>query len=267
MDLNEFRQTAHEQLLNYPSVRFHMGAATRVSKNGGAGFAVQLADSASQHCRKLLLASGVFDELPKIANIHRYFGISVHPCPYCEGWEMKDLPVAVYGKGRRGFEMARAITAWSSDILLCTEGPARLSAAQRQALAANQIEVVTTPIAELSGENGRLQAIHFADGTHRERGVLFFDTPSHPQSQFAMQLGCRMTRSGSIHCGEYEASCVPGVYAAGNILKDVQLSIVAAAEGARAAFGINRALTREDFARGTRYASAPSGERVQNISW
>ena len=76
-----------------------------------------------------------------------------------------------------------------------------------------------------------------------------------------------MTRSGSILCGEYEASSVPGVYAAGNILKDVQLSIVAAAEGARAAFGINRALTREDFARATRYSGATEGARVQNVSW
>ena len=125
MDLDQFRHTAQEQLLNYPSVRFHSGAATGVSKNTGTGFGVQFADSGNQHSRKLLLATGVFDELPKITNIQRFFGISVHPCPYCEGWEMQDRPVAVYGKGRRGFEMARAMTAWSSDILLCTDGPAR----------------------------------------------------------------------------------------------------------------------------------------------
>ena len=65
-----------------------------------------------------------------------------------------------------------------------------------------------------------------------------------------------MDRHGRIRCGQYEATSVPGVFAAGNVLSDVQLSIVAAAEGARAAFGINRALTREDFdgrkARGNR---------------
>jgi thioredoxin reductase len=65
-----------------------------------------------------------------------------------------------------------------------------------------------------------------------------------------------MTACGGIHCGQYEASSVPGVYAAGNILKDVQLSIVAAAEGARAAFGVNRALTREDFARRAQQSAA-----------
>jgi len=57
-------------------------------------------------------------------------------------------------------------------------------------------------------------------------------------------------------CGKYEESSVPGLFAAGNITKGVQLSIVAASEGARAAFGINRALTREDFARRALQAQA-----------
>ena len=247
MELEQFRQTARDQLSQYSGVRFLAVAATKASRSEDGRFRVQFADHTTHSSRKLLLASGVFDELPKIPNIQRFFGTSVHPCPYCEGWEMRDLPVAIYGKGRRGFEMARAMTAWSSDLILCTDGPARLSAAQRQALSANKIEIVTTRVAELVGEGGQLQAIRFTNGTQRARRALFFDTPCHPQSEFAQALGCRLTRSGAILCGKYEASSVPGVYAAGNIVKDVQLSIVAAAEGARAAFGINQKLTREDF--------------------
>lgn len=78
---------------------------------------------------------------------------------------------------------------------------------------------------------------------------MFFDTPAHGQSPLAGQLGCTFNRHGGVICGKYEATAVPGVFVAGNVIKDVQLSIVAAAEGARAAFGINRALTREDFER------------------
>ena len=89
----------------------------------------------------------------------------------------------------------------------------------------------------------------FADGASLPRDTLFFDTPSRGQSQLAASLGCRFGRDGGVVCGEYEATSVPGVFVAGNITRDVQLSIVAAAEGARAAFGINRALTREDFAK------------------
>jgi thioredoxin reductase len=263
MNLDQFRQTAREQLLQYPGVRFVPAAATNATKSTEAGFRVQFTDGTMQHSRKLLLATGVFDELPKVKNIEHYFGISVHPCPYCEGWEMKGLPIAVYGKGERGFEMARAMTAWTNNIVLCTDGPARLSAVQRAALTDNKIEVVTTTIAELAGEAGHLEMIRFTDGSQKPRRALFFDTPCHSQSALAQQLGCRTTRGGSIHCGQYEETSVPGAYAAGNILKDVQLSIVAAADGARAAFGINRALTREDFSR-TRPAVAARAEQPRS---
>jgi thioredoxin reductase len=77
------------------------------------------------------------------------------------------------------------------------------------------------------------------------------------------QLGCSLERGGRVKSGKYEATTVPGVYAAGNVIQDVQLSIIAAAEGARAAFGINRALTREDFERaatGSKRIDHPLGE-------
>jgi thioredoxin reductase len=87
----------------------------------------------------------------------------------------------------------------------------------------------------------------FRKGAPLERDAMFFDTPSRGQSKLAESLGCRFGRNGGVLCGDYEATSVPGVFVAGNIIRDVQLSIVAAAEGARAAFGINRSLTREDF--------------------
>ncbi|HEY6645420.1 MAG TPA: hypothetical protein VIZ63_25040, partial [Povalibacter sp.] len=105
------------------------------------------------------------------------------------------------------------------------------------------------PISRLVGTRGKLSAIEFDDGQARPRDVLFFDTAASGQSRLAESLGCQFTRKKGVKCGQYEATSVPGVFVAGNIIGDVQLSIVAAAEGARAAFGINRALTREDFDR------------------
>jgi thioredoxin reductase len=111
----------------------------------------------------------------------------------------------------------------------------------------NSIGVETGKIAELCGTDGRLESIRLAGGRMIPRRALFFDMPCQSQSALAKSLGCEMTAKGKVVCGRYEASTVPGVFAAGNILEDVQLAIVAAAEGARAAFGINRALTRENF--------------------
>ena len=213
------------------------------------GFSVALAGGERVRARKLLIATGLFDILPRIPGIDGMFGRSVFQCPYCDGWEMRGKRIAVYGRRQRGFQMARAMTAWGKDIVLCSDGPSRFTAEQRRQLDRNGIRLVETRVTALEGKRGRLQSVVFADGSTLARDTLFFDTPSRGQSRLAASLGCRFGRNGGVLCGEYEATSVPGVYVAGNITRDVQLSIVAAAEGARAAFGINRALTREDFAK------------------
>jgi thioredoxin reductase len=141
------------------------------------------------------------------------------------------------------------MTAWSSDIALCTNGAAKLSESQKTQLRRNGIRIIEHRIDRLIGSLGKLQEIIFHGGDRLKRSALFFDMPCNGQSRLAESLGCEFTRDGGIKCGQHEATSVPGVFVAGNIIKDVQLAIVAAAEGTRAAFGINRALTREDFDR------------------
>ncbi len=198
-------------------------------------------------CRKLLIASGLFDQLPEIPGIADFFGISVFQCPYCDGWELRGKPLAAYGKRKRGLEMARALTAWTRDIVLCTDGPAGFSTSVRAELRRNHIQLCEERISGLEGARGKLRAILLKNGRTLPRAALFFDTTSSGQSHLAESLGCKFTKRGGIKATGYEATSVPGVFVAGNIIKDVQLAIVAAAEGARAAFGINKALTREEF--------------------
>jgi thioredoxin reductase len=259
----EFRRLAHQELARYPSVVFRAAEVTDASRDTDGYFSVTIGKSRAVRTRKLLIATGVFDHLPGLEGIQQFFGTSVFQCPYCDGWEVRDTPIAVYGKRRRGFEMARAMTAWSTDIVLCTDGPAMLSATQRTHLQRNEIAIREERIERLEGARGKLRAIVFRGGSRLERSALFFDTPSSGQSRLAEALGCQFARHGGVKCGQYEATSVPGVFVAGNIIKDVQLVIVAAAEGTRAAFGINRALTREDFERratGSRRIEHPSVE-------
>jgi thioredoxin reductase len=257
----EFRRLAHQELSRYPSVEFRAVEVTGATRSRSGHFSATIGKRVRVRSRKLLIATGVFDHVPKLEGIERFFGTSVFQCPYCDGWEMRNAAIAVYGKQRRGFEMARAMTAWSNDIVLCTDGAARLSATERTHLHRNGIPVIEERIEHLAGTRGRLQEIVFRGGRRLKRSALFFDTPSSDQSQLAAKLGCQFTRHGGIKCGQYEATSVPGVFVAGNIIKDVQLVIVAAAEGTRAAFGINRALTREDFER-----RATGARRIQHPS-
>jgi thioredoxin reductase len=243
----QFRALAHHELARYPSITFRRAKVTAASRAPHDGFNVTLQARRTVWTRKLLLATGVFDHVPPLQGIDRLYGSSVFQCPYCDGWEMRDQPIAVYGKRQRGFEMARALTAWTHDIVLCSDGPSGLGREKVMQLERNGIQLRTERIARLRGTDGKLESIVFRDGTELPRKALFFDTPSSEQSTLAQSLGCEFTRCGGIKCGQYEATSVPGVFAAGNIIRDVQLVIVAAAEGTRAAFGINRALTREDF--------------------
>ena len=255
----EFRRLAHKELARYPSVEFRAVEVTAATRNVDGHFSVTLGKRRRVRSRKLLIATGVFDHLPTLDGIEQFFGTSVFQCPYCHGWEMRDAAIAVYGKRRRGFEMARAMTAWSNNVVLCTDGAARLSDAEKTHLQRNGIPVIEERIERLQGSRGKLREIVFRGGHRLKRTALFFDTPSSSQSQLAEALGCQFARHGGIKCGQHEATSVPGVFVAGNIIKDVQLVIVAAAEGTRAAFGINRALTREDFER-----RATGSRRIQH---
>lgn len=260
-----FRTISRREVLRYPDVRF-LPVEVQSARRAGTGFEVRLAGRRRVHARKLLIATGVYDLLPPLPGIESLFGTSVFQCPYCDGWEMRARRIAVYGKGRRGFEMARALTAWTRDLVLCTDGRARLTAGDRRHLERNGIPLIEKRIARLHGERGRLRAVMFRDGEALPCEALFFDTPSRGQSTLARSLGCSFTRHGGIACGEHEATSVPGVFVAGNIIRDVQLSIVAAAEGARAAFGLNRALTREDFERRATGVRRIEHPRVPSVS-
>lgn len=245
---DEFRARCRNELRRYPGVSFRPLEVTG-ARRVGDGFAVTLGGRQQVRARKLLIATGVLDLVPRIPGIEALFGHSVFQCPYCDGWEKRGQRIAVYGKRRRGYEMSRAMTAWARDIVLCSDGRAELSKAERCALTRNGIHLNEKRIVALEGSRGQLQAVVFRDGERLARDALFFDTPSRGQSTLAEALGCRFNRRGGVLSGDYEATSVPGVFVAGNIIRDVQLSIVAAAEGARAGFGINRSLTREDFER------------------
>lgn len=243
----EFRRIARQQLTQYRSVKFARQMATR-ARQVKDGFEVTVADGKRLRCRKLLLATGVVDELPPIDGIEAFYGRSVFHCPYCDGWESRDQPLAVYSRSANGVGLALELTVWSQDIVLCTDGT-RLDAKHVQRLERHKIPWRRDRIARVEGTAGRLRRIVFANGEAIPRRVMFFSMGQRQASNLAEQLGCGFTHKGAVRTGEYEVTDIHGVYVAGDASKLVQLAIVAAAEGAQAAFAINKALTRDELAR------------------
>ncbi|HET7202578.1 MAG TPA: NAD(P)/FAD-dependent oxidoreductase [Steroidobacteraceae bacterium] len=257
----EFLAMGRAGLSAYPGVEFR-ACAVEAAETLDRQFLLHLADGTRPRGRKLLFATGVRDEMPRLDGVEQFYGRTVHHCPYCDGWESRDEPIVVYGRRTRAFEMSRAMTVWSDDIVLCTDGASGLTAEQKRQLARNGVRIVEDRIERLTGRDGQLEAVVFAGGRRLPRRRMFFDLPSHAQNELPRQLGCRIRRDGSVHCSGYEATDVPGVFIAGNLSGDVQLVVFAAAEGAKAAFGINLSLTREDFelnATGRRIVEHPDG--------
>ena len=210
------------------------------------GFKVTLAGGGECFSRKLLLATGVQDHVPKLEGMEAFYGRSVHHCPYCDGWDWRDQSLAVYGRKQHGYSLALALKNWSRDVVLLSDGPADLDRKQRAELERLQIPVYTAKIARLEGKDGLLERIVFTSAGALERKAMFFSTGQSQCCDLPKDLGCVFTRKGAVETGRMQETNVPGVYVCGDAARDVQFVIVAAAEGAKAAEAINEALMEED---------------------
>jgi thioredoxin reductase len=244
---SEFLAKGRQELSVYENVAFNKDQVHSITRTEnrftaicGGGFAAI--------ARKVLLTTGLKDELPQIEGIETFYGRAVHHCPYCDGYENRDKPIAVYGKDGKGAGLALMMKQWSQDVILCTDGPASFSLDMQARLEKHGIGVCREKIAKLQGDqDGHLHRICFADGNVLERAALFFSTGCAQRSDLWERLGCKRDEKGGIITDPLtEESSVPGVYVAGDASRDVLLIAVAIAEGAKAAVAINRALLRED---------------------
>jgi thioredoxin reductase len=242
----DFLRIGREQLGPYESVELRQIEVVD-GKRTNSGFTLTLADDTTIVSNKLLLATGVRDTLPEIQGILPLYGRSVFHCPYCDGWEMRDRKLAVYGPRETGVGLALELTLWTGDLVLCTDG-LELSSEDRQRLKKHGIGLREERVTRVTGVNGMLRVIDFVNGEPLEREGLFFSTGQHQGSDLARKLGCDFTQEGSVRTGEYETTNVPGLYVAGDASRLVQLAIVAASEGAQAAFAINKELLKAALA-------------------
>lgn len=244
---SELRRIGREQLQPY-GVEIREVTVAEVRREEKR-FEVTLEGGERLLCRKLLLATGLVDRLPDLPGLAALYGKSVHHCPYCEGWEVRDQPIGVYGQGCTGILLAVNMKTWSDDVVLFTDGPASVPKAEAQRLERHGVGVREERIARLEGRDGMLERVVFEDGSSVERRALFLKTRLEQGSDLARKLRCKVTDTHGVETADqHEETTCEGVFVAGDASKDVLLAIMAAAEGADAAFGINCALQEEDLA-------------------
>lgn len=247
-DPKEFVQMARRDVEKYPSVEF-MTSRVVHAEHIPEGFEVEFEDENLPHktCRKILVATGVIDELPPLAGVDKFFGTTLFHCPYCDAYEFSDKRICAYGRGENGRELALELLGWSDDVTLITHGSAELDERQRDQLAKCGIRIIEEKVLELLGSNGCLQEIRFADGTTIGADVMFFKTERYQKSHLAERLGCDIDEKGLYDTQKFESTNIPGLFVAGDASSSLHQVSVATASGAEAAFLINQQLIREQI--------------------
>lgn len=243
----ELLQIGRDQLQPYTTVTFRSEAVTEIAPHPD-GFRVETA-TGTFNARKILLATGLRDELPPLLNVEQFWGRSVFHCPYCDGWEWREQPLAIYANGDFALHLAKIVRNLTADLVVCTGEAATFSAADRQLLLANQIRIIETPVARLEGEGEQLEAIVFADGARLARRALYLRPTLLQHTDLAAKLGCTFTEMGFVQVDAMMRTSVAGVYAAGDMTTMHRQVIVAAAHGATAGGALNMELSTEDFQR------------------
>lgn len=244
----ELRQIGREQLCRYETVQIRNVTVIDALRQNHE-FMVTMENGECVLARRLLLATGLCDEWPKIKGAKELYGRSIFHCPYCDAWEVRHQPLAVYGRGDKGGGgLALELTLWSKDIVLCSDGPAELSDKYRERLKYKGISIREERIIELEGKEGILQNIIFEGGVKLMRRAIFFNTPSPQRSHLASRLGCELDEKGGVKAGKSGIiTNIPGLFVAGDVSRDVFQAIVAASEGSEAAVAINSDLLQEDL--------------------
>lgn len=241
----ELRAISRAQLATYPNVEVHAAtvvAAARVDE----GFEITLENGTRHRSRKLILATGLKDELSPVEGFSRFWSKGVFLCPYCDGWEVRGQPMVVHSRGEIAYKITRLLTSWTQNITLCSDGPAELDESQRKELALAGIQIIEEKLARLEGADS-LERIIFADGTQLECKAIFTRSAQQQPGELAQQLGCKIDQDNFIPSNEAGSTGIPGLYAVGDARTLAQQVVLAAAAGAGAATLINQELVTEMF--------------------
>src|SRR3954453_7594455 len=220
------------------------GAATSLHADV-PGYLVNLADGQQLRARRLLVTTGLRDELPDIPGLRDRWARDVLHCPYCHGYEVLDRRLGVLGGNDGGVRYAQIVRQWTDDLVYFT-GPNTLTPTERAELVAHAVGIVEGTIDELVIEDDHLRGVQLADGCVVPRDVLFVPPRLVPNSDLLISLGCDVDAAGWVVADRTGRTSVPGVWAAGNVVDPTAQVITAAGAGSATAIALNADLVEGD---------------------
>ncbi|GAA1672719.1 pyridine nucleotide-disulfide oxidoreductase [Citricoccus zhacaiensis] len=191
-------------------------------------------DGTEVFAHRVVLATGVRDQVPEIAGFHDHYGTDVHHCPACDGYTARDQVVIILGTGEQLPAFAAELLDWAAGVRIITDTSGRFDDDQRAVLDGQGIEVVDGAAEALVGAPGALLGVRLAGGELVEGDRVFFSYAHHAANGLAEQLGCQLDHEGRIAVNDFQLSSVDGVYAAGDITAGLQLVPIAIGKGTAA---------------------------------
>ncbi len=254
----EFLALGREEIARY-GVELVRDRAVDVARDGAgdgvgsrAGFAVELAGGRTVRARRLIVTTGLGDELPAVPGVAERFGRDVLHCPFCHGWEVRDERFGVLATSALSVHQALMVSGWSDDVTLFlhTVAEEELSDDDLRRLAAAGVKVVPGEVAGLRIEDDRLTGVRLADGTTHDRTVVFTAPRAVPRTGLMERLGAELQETPF---GAYPVvdptgrTSAPGVWTAGNAMGFGEQVVHAASGGYRAAAAVVGDLIMSDL--------------------
>ena len=227
-------------------VEFVDGIVDQATNEAGELFEVRLQGGATIESRRILLAIGIKDVWPDIPGLDRCFGETIHVCPDCDGYETKGKKTVVVGKGRKAVGLALALTTWTRQIVICTNGEeVDMTQPLLDRLKPLNIPVLEAPITCVVSKSSEITGLELEGGMALDCERLYFAIGQYPADDLGAQLGCKRDDLGRLVIDDRNHTSIKHVYAAGDIAPGPQLAIGAAASGAVAAMAIHASLVPE----------------------
>jgi thioredoxin reductase len=225
-------------------------------RRDGERFTVQIGGRAVT-ARRLLVATGLRDELPDVPGLAQRWGIDVLHCPYCHGWEVRDQRIGILATGPAAVHQALLFRQLSPQVTVLAHTPLELTREQRDQFAGLGIPVVEGPVTDVETNDGGLTGARLADGTRVALDALIVAPRMTANAELLAPLGLTPTevRMGEqvmgtqIEADASGATSAPGVWVAGNLANIAAQVITSAAAGLTAGAAINADLAAEDAKR------------------
>lgn len=242
----EIASIAKQQVDKYKSVTRIFGIVVNAERSGN-GFYIDLVNGTRYHATKLIFATGIVDILPSISGFEACWGRSVLHCPYCHGYEVRNVQTGILGNGDYAFEFGSLLSNWTSDLTIYTNGPSTLTPEQVSRLQSHKISVVEEKIELLGHNNGSIERVVFANGSSANVKALYARPAFKQSSDIPASLGCELTDEGYIIVDNLQRTTIPGIYACGDNSTKMRTVSNAIATGTAAAIVLNKEFVLESF--------------------